>query len=257
MHEQPIWIPYKKNHIAAVLHIPSTKKKYPTVILCHGFMGDKLGPWPWGFVEFARRLAKQNFAVLRFDFFGGGESGGEFKNQSITTELKDLKKIVSWVTKQPWYNLKIGIVGHSRGGSVGLIEASQNKQINTVVAWAAPAEWESIWGSTAATIRKKGVVKESTLEMTKRLVDDDFSHYQPITKFGEKIIQPVLIVQGTKDGDFPGSVPPGHASMLYQSIASSKKKLHLIKNAGHLFYKPLKREELFQVTEKWLSKILQ
>jgi len=256
MHEQPIWIPHKNTHLAAVLHIPSAKKKYPTVILCHGFMGDKLGPWPWGFVAFARRLTKQNFAVLRFDFLGGGESSGEFKNQSITSELADLKKILNWTVKQPWYNSKIGIVGHSRGGAVGLIHASRSKQIDTVITWAAPAEWNSIWGKTANIIRKKGFIKESTLDMTKQLVHDDFSNYQPITKFGKKILQPVLIVHGTKDGEFPGNVPPGHAQMLYDSIASPKKKLHLIKNTGHIFYEAPKRQELFQVTENWLSATL-
>jgi len=256
MREQPLWMPYKNTHLAAVLHTPLGNKKYPTIVLCHGFMGDKLGPPPWGFVAFARRLAKQNFAVLRFDFLGGGESGGEFKNQSITSELEDLKKIISWVAKQPWYNSKIGIVGHSRGGAVGLVHASRNRKINTVVTWAAPAEWNSIWGRTANTIRKKGSIKESTLDMTKQLVNDDFSNYQPITKFGKKITQPVLIIHGTKDGEFPGNVPLGHAQMLYDSIASTNKKLHLIKGAGHIFYEASEREELFRVTENWLSTIL-
>ena len=66
MREQPLWIPHKNTHLAAVLHTPLGSRKYPTIILCHGFMGDKLGLPPWGFVAFARRLAKQNFVVLRF-----------------------------------------------------------------------------------------------------------------------------------------------------------------------------------------------
>ncbi len=253
MQEQSIWIPHKSTHLAGVLHIPSAKKKYPAVILCHGFMGDKLGLWPWGFVAFARYLAKYGFAVLRFDFLGGGDSGGRFKDQSITSELTDLKKVVRWIIKQPWSNSKIGVVGHSRGGAVALIHASRSRQINTVVTWAAPAEWKSVWGNTANIIRKKGSVRKSNLEMTRRLVEDDFSNYQPITKFGKKIMQSILIIHGTKDGEFPGNVPLTHASMLYDSIASSKKKLHLIKGAGHLFYETSEREELFRVTKDWLS----
>ena len=256
MREQPIWIPNKNTHLVGVLHIPSIKKQYPTVILCHGFMGDKLGPRPWGFVTFARCLAKQNFAVVRFDFLGGGESGGEFKNQSITSELEDLKKVISWVVKQPWHNSKIGVVGHSRGGAVGLIHASRSKQINTVVTWAAPAEWKSIWGKTANIIRKNGSIKESTLDITKQLVNDDFSNYQPITKFGKEVTQPVLIIHGTKDGESSGNVPLEHARMLYDSIASPSKKLYLIKGAGHLFYEASEREELFRLTKSWLSAVL-
>src|SRR2546426_5960176 len=65
----------------------------PGVVLFHGFTGDRMESH-WLFVKCSRALALAGIASLRFDFYGSGESEGEFsedvarRSEEHTSELQ-------------------------------------------------------------------------------------------------------------------------------------------------------------------------
>ena len=74
------------------------QKKYPLVILLHGFTASRLGPC-FAFVRLACELEKQGIGSMRFDFLGSGESDGDFKEMTYMSECKQAIYILEEVKK--------------------------------------------------------------------------------------------------------------------------------------------------------------
>ena len=83
-------------------------------------------------------LTDFGFAVMRFDFTGLGESGGEFADTNFTHNIIDLKTVADFMAEE--YEAPSLIVGHSLGGAAALVAADKINSINAVVTIAAPAE---------------------------------------------------------------------------------------------------------------------
>ncbi len=61
--------------------------------MCHGFTGNKSESNRL-FVESARSFAKADFYVERFDFFGTGDSSGEFHESRININMQNLRDAI-------------------------------------------------------------------------------------------------------------------------------------------------------------------
>ncbi len=129
--------------LAGVLHI--LDEKAPGVILCHGGGGHK-----WYHKWEADPLAENGFAALRFDFRGCGESEGKRGLIRFADEIADLKNAVTYLqSRKEVDGKKIGVCGHSLGGTVALAASSEDKRIKAVVSVSAPSNPMWIAGSLA------------------------------------------------------------------------------------------------------------
>jgi putative redox protein len=85
----------------------------------------------------ARGLASAGFAVLRFDFTGLGESGGDFAATTLSTNLGDLARAVACLQERgPG---PIGLIGHSLGGAACLLAAGELAPVRSLAVVAAPS----------------------------------------------------------------------------------------------------------------------
>lgn len=87
----------------------------------------------------ADHLARHGIASLRYDDRGTGESTGDVAN--VTTDLlaDDAEWLFNWLRKQPGIDPKrVGIIGHSEGGSIAPIIASRNRNVAFIVMLAGP-----------------------------------------------------------------------------------------------------------------------
>lgn len=85
----------------------------------------------------ARGLAGAGFAVLRFDFTGLGESGGDFSATTLSTNMGDLAKAVACLQERG--PEPIGLIGHSLGGAACLLAAGELAPIRSLAVIAAPS----------------------------------------------------------------------------------------------------------------------
>ncbi len=129
---EKVFIQNKRNEKLAGLRDLSTSRrdKYPTVILVHGFGGNKT---EYGmFDDIAKRLASNGYQVFRFDFAGLGESEGIYSFTTLTKQTEDLESILNYVKTQPTVdNFRLGLVGMSLGTAV--ITAFQPKNVRALV----------------------------------------------------------------------------------------------------------------------------
>ena len=79
----------RKNHtLRAMLNLPDGVSHPPVVLNLHGF-GGSLSGYKYAHTHLARVLEANGIACLRFDFYGCGESDGEFEEMTFTGLLED------------------------------------------------------------------------------------------------------------------------------------------------------------------------
>ena len=88
-------------------------------------------------VRLAKGLAAEGFTVVRFDFTGLGDSGGEFESSTFVANVGDLTRAALWMIEQGLG--PCGMIGHSLGGAATLISATQVKGLRSVAVIGAPS----------------------------------------------------------------------------------------------------------------------
>ena len=130
------------------------KPKAPIVIFCHGYKGYK----DWGaWTLFAKDFATQGIAFLKFNFsYNGGTAENPidfpdleaFGENNYTKELQDLECVINWLTTHQSTNSALDtntiiLMGHSRGGGIALIKASEDSRIRKVITLAGVSDYKS------------------------------------------------------------------------------------------------------------------
>lgn len=117
---------------------PDGVRKCPAAIIFHGLMSSRGNVRHNMFADIAENLVKNNIAVIKFDFDGHGESGGEFSDMNVFSEILDAAKIVDFVRNSEWVT-DIYIVGHSQGALVGGMIAGYYREYIKKLVMLAPA----------------------------------------------------------------------------------------------------------------------
>ncbi|MGV8896309.1 MAG: alpha/beta fold hydrolase [Rhodoglobus sp.] len=86
----------------------------------------------------SRALTDAGVAVLRFDFTGLGQSGGDFANSNFTSNVDDLVRAASYLRENR--QAPSILIGHSLGGAAVLVAAAQIPEVKAVVTIGAPAD---------------------------------------------------------------------------------------------------------------------
>lgn len=129
--------------LAGTMTYPSKGDKFPAVILVSGSGAQNrdeelMGHKP--FLLLADYLTKRGVAVLRYDDRGFGESTGDFKSATTGDFVEDALSAVEYLRTQPNVDKsKIGIIGHSEGGSVAFMAAEQDHSLDFIVSMAGMA----------------------------------------------------------------------------------------------------------------------
>lgn len=228
--------------------LPNSKVKTPVVIFCHGFKGFK----DWGHFNWvASEFAKEGLAFLKFNFSYNGTTESKlidlsdmeaFAQNNYTTEFNDLGVVIDFVDKEAeTYNLdknEIYLVGHSRGGGIAMLRASDDRRVKKLALWASLSEFESFFRpETIEQWEKEGVVYAvnkrtgQNLPLYKQFYDDYLANKEKldVRKAAKLLSAPLLLIHGDKDE----SVPLSHAEALYNIVQHSI--LIKVENGDHTF----------------------
>ncbi|MEO8519620.1 MAG: bifunctional alpha/beta hydrolase/OsmC family protein, partial [Dermatophilaceae bacterium] len=87
-------------------------------------------------------LTTRGVAVLRFDFTGLGQSGGDFANSNFSSNIADLLAAANWLRSQG--NAPSILIGHSLGGAAVLAAAGDVDEVVAVATIGAPCSPEHV-----------------------------------------------------------------------------------------------------------------
>lgn len=124
-------------HLAGTLTLPKKEGLFPVVILISGsgqqnrdeeLMGHK------PFLVLSDYLTKNGIAVLRFDDRGTALSSGDFNSATSADFATDVEAAIEYLkTRREINKKKIGLIGHSEGGLIAPMVASNSKDVAFIV----------------------------------------------------------------------------------------------------------------------------
>ncbi|MBS1747852.1 MAG: alpha/beta fold hydrolase [Bacteroidetes bacterium] len=124
------------------LTIPQGKGKFPAVLLITGSGQQDRDETIFHhkpFAVLADVLTRDGFVVLRVDDRGKGNSTGNFANSTTADFAKDVNASVDYLKSRTEVNdKKVGLMGHSEGGMIAPMVASQRTDINFIILLAGP-----------------------------------------------------------------------------------------------------------------------
>jgi dipeptidyl aminopeptidase/acylaminoacyl peptidase len=130
------------NQIAGTLSLPTGDGPFPAVVLISGTGHNTRDEDVWGhkvFLVLADTLARNGFAVLRYDKRGVGGSSGNYDAATTVDFTSDAEAAVAWLKSEPHIDARrIGVLGHSEGGIIAPTVASLDKGVAFVVMIAGP-----------------------------------------------------------------------------------------------------------------------
>ncbi len=245
----------KGKTLRGMLHLPSDALKRPAaaVVFFHGFTGDRTEPH-WIFVKCSRALAQAGFASLRFDFYGSGESDGEFREMSLRGEIADGRAAVAFLRAQAGIDPeRVGLLGLSLGGAVAAALAP-SVLAKAVVLWSAVAHTARLRQLVKQSGRripgKPGAMEFDAREINPRLIEDVLK-VEPIRHLA-RFKGPTLIVHPENDE----AVPVSHARDFFQAAGADAKELAIIAGADHVYTSIPWEHEVIARTVQWFGRHL-
>ena len=128
--------------LAGTLTIPEGEGPFPAVVLVTGSGSQNRDEEIFGHKPFkliADRLTRAGIAVLRYDDRGFGSSGGSSIGATSQDFALDARSAVEFLFGQPEIDtLCVGIIGHSEGGMIAFMLASQYQDIAFIITLAGP-----------------------------------------------------------------------------------------------------------------------
>lgn len=131
--------------LSGTISIPKVDKKVPAVLLIQGSGPHNRDEEVYGhkpFEDISNYLSKRGIAVLRVDRRGCGKSDGTYLELDMDNYVEDAICGVEFLKSYPNIDTnKIGLIGHSLGGLIAALAASQTNDVAFVVSCAGPGIW--------------------------------------------------------------------------------------------------------------------
>ena len=218
----------------------------PAVLVLHGFKGFK----DWGmFPPLSQRLAQAGFIVVSPNLSGSGvDDEGDFSlperfgHNTFSAELEDVRRVIDALMAGQLgvpTPSTLGLVGHSRGGGIAVLQAARDPRVRALVTWAAissverwPSAQRSSWRAAGRTDIQNARTGQ-VLPLYTDVLDDIEQNASAldIETAGRRIRIPWLLIHGTEDE----SVRFAEAERLKAASARPDTRLLPIQGGGHTF----------------------
>jgi len=122
--------------LAGTFSVPQRKGPFPAILLIAGAgpMDRDEGIGHRFFLVHADSLLRRGIAVLRYDKRGVGESGGDFSKATFDDLVSDARAAFTYLQTRPEVDPKrLGVLGHSEGGSIAPAVAVNDKAVSFLV----------------------------------------------------------------------------------------------------------------------------
>jgi dienelactone hydrolase len=233
--------------LRGILHVPAGGTSFPGFIMLHGFTGHHIEDGRL-FVQAARHFAAAGFAALRFDFYGSGDSDGNFDEWTMDTQIADAVAALDWFGSQAEVDAaRVGALGLSRGGAVLARLAGQDSRLKAITFWNAASLPDVHAPSNEAMRADGGII--GGLRVGQAFLD---------TYYGADLVGalanysgPGLVIQGTADE----VIADAEAVALKEALGALG-ELRYIQGANHTFQHPDWRAEVLAATTRFFTEHL-
>ena len=130
----PFFFGNSKEPLYGVYHPPRAQTSRPTaVVLCYPLWQEYMRAHR-AFRQLAILLSKAGFSVLRFDYFGTGDSAGESDAGEVSRWTRDISTAIDELKDTAGVS-RVSLVGLRVGASLAAAVAAERKDLDRVILW--------------------------------------------------------------------------------------------------------------------------
>jgi len=238
--------------LAGTLHLP----KEPSdrgIVLGHCFTCTR-------HTGILRRIAKDlsnaGFIVLRFDFSGNGQSEGEFTESTYSKQVTEMQTAADVIASHG--AARIGMAGHSMGGSISFLTAAQDENVKAVCTVGSRISGLKVTGFLSRTQReileKTGEVTFTSRGRFLKITDEFFTDADrfDLPQILQSFDKPLLMVHGDQD-----EIIPVREAYKAREMSNGGAQLEVISGADHMFSREEDRQAVSQLVVNWFKKKIQ
>ena len=223
--------------LSAVLEKPEAGGSCPLVILLHGFTSAKDRPHN---IQAASAMREAGFATLRFDLYGHGESGGEFRNHTLLKWISNTMAVIDYARSLGYEDLYLS--GHAQGGLVAALAGGMESDRIRGLILRAPAFMIPQGARDGLLLGRSfdpGHIPDSIPTIKDLELDGDYIRTAQSIHVEDAVDRfkgPVLILHGDRDG----IVPLRYSQRAQEVYASAE--LIVMKGQNHGFMGKARQE---------------
>ncbi|WP_084342595.1 alpha/beta hydrolase family protein [Janibacter corallicola] len=220
-------------------------------VMAHCFTGGRNHP---ATKRVAAELTARGMAVLRFDFTGLGDSGGDFAGSTFSSNVADIVRAADWLREN--HGAPTMLVGHSLGGASVIPAALDVPEVAAVATIAAPASPEHVihlFEGILDQVRSEGSA-EVVLAGKRITISRDFVRdlrETGISDAARNLDRPLLILHSPEDE----LVELTNANGIFRA-ARHPKSFIALDGANHLLTKPRHARRAAQLIAAWADPYL-
>lgn len=237
--------------IRGVVRTPDGEGPFPTVVFYHGFTVDKVGLMRLHEL-FARQCVQNGFACVRFDFYGCGESDGDFEEMRLSDEITQAEAIYRWTCKQRFSDPnRVFPVGHSMGGLITCIIAGR-VQPNAAVMWS-PAPmvyYDASARANAVPSRYESAYDIGGLSLSSEFLLD--ARRLKVLEESKGFKGRLLLLHG----DMDEKAPVASVGFYEDMYGRDQLSIQLVRGANHQFSSLIWKKEVYDASIAFLKKQL-
>lgn len=215
--------------LTGLLHVPRGAGPFPVVVANRGYIAPERYQPGMDSRVFADFMVRSGFLVVAPDYrgYGGGDAG---PNPFYTGYTVDALNLIALAQKLPMARPgKVGMWGHSRGGSITTAAITLSDQIAAAVIYApAPADLAQDYERRRRQGRSRP--DDDTWPFPPQQDPAAYARVSPASYFGN-VGAPVLLHHGTADSTVASSISEDIARALRD--AGKDVTLHLYEGGGH------------------------
>lgn len=211
MKKEQVSFNYEGKKIGGFIYRPEEERKFPAVILVHGFGG---GVHEEKNKFMCEKLVENGFVAFMFDFYDKPNRLSELpiEEMTVSLQLKVLRKAIDFVSGLDFVNEdKIGLTGHSLGGLTVILYTPTDDRIKALVIQSTVIDFtktnkylgiSSKWEEQGYWLFEKSW---GGAKISYSFVEDVVKHN--VLNEAEKIKIPTLVFHGDEDAGVPLEQP--------------------------------------------------
>ncbi|MEZ5988388.1 MAG: alpha/beta fold hydrolase [Planctomycetota bacterium] len=218
------------------------------LVLGHGVTANKDRPF---LVALAGAAAAAGIDALRFSFAGNGSSQGRFEDATVTKEVADLGAVLD-AAEAAGYD-RVAYAGHSMGGAVGVLRASVDPRITTLLSLAGMVHTQAFARRKFGDQRPGASLMWDKPECPlSQAYMDDMAAIGSVLDRVDDVVVPWLLVHGDADT----VVPLADSEDVVARARPGRARLEVLPGADHVFGSDDATRRMVEVATPWLVETL-
>ena len=131
---KPFYFRDSGKSLFGIYHPPSSHRARKCgIVICHPIGHEYIHGYR-ALRQLANQLARAGFAVLRFDYYGCGDSAGDAIQATLLQWLNDVHAAIDEIRSRAHVS-KIGLIGARLGATLSLLVGSERSDVDATVLW--------------------------------------------------------------------------------------------------------------------------